>query len=286
MRTLKPDSLKLQFPVELQAIPFSQWPKEEFNLYHKLWKRSRPEQTRAASKRYRLRNLEQVKQALANWRSKDPERTKALARKYNANQYRLKGDRLRERNRAYLQIPENKKKNLERTLAWQKANRERRREIVKKWADNNRPKILARVKKRLATDLNFYLRNKLRARIRMAFTAQGHKKSSITAKLLGCEFEVFRQWLESQFDENMTWDNCGKYWVIDHVTPVVAFDLTQESEQLRAFHYTNCQPLEKRQNIIKSDSMPCPSIVIVPNLKRPILEQRQRLSAPPAALVG
>ncbi len=100
----------------------------------------------------------------------------------------------------------------------------------------------------------------------MALVSQYGKKAHRTMKLVGCSVEVLRQWLESQFDEHMTWDNCGKYWVIDHVTPVVMFDLTNESGQLRAFHYTNCQPLEKHENLVKSDSLPNPAIVITPSL--------------------
>lgn len=54
----------------------------------------------------------------------------------------------------------------------------------------------------------------------------------------------------------MTWDNFGSVWHIDHVFPCAAYDLTIEENKRKVFHYTNLQPLFKRENIIKSDKVP------------------------------
>lgn len=42
--------------------------------------------------------------------------------------------------------------------------------------------------------------------------------------------------------DGMSWDNKNE-WQIDHIIPTNLFDITQESEQLRAFHFSNCRPL-------------------------------------------
>ena len=55
-----------------------------------------------------------------------------------------------------------------------------------------------------------------------------------------------------QFVEGMTWENRGKVWVIDHIEPLVSFDLTIRIELLKAVHYTNLRPLFKKDNAKKS----------------------------------
>ena len=41
---------------------------------------------------------------------------------------------------------------------------------------------------------------------------------------------------------------------IDHIRPCASFDLTQESDQLKCFNYTNIQPLWAIDNLIKGAS--------------------------------
>jgi len=68
--------------------------------------------------------------------------------------------------------------------------------------------------------------------------------------LLGCTIKEFKQHIESQFSEGMSWDNHGE-WHIDHIKPISSFDLTQEAEQKKAFHYLNVQPLWAIDNMRK-----------------------------------
>ena len=48
----------------------------------------------------------------------------------------------------------------------------------------------------------------------------------------------------------MSWDNQGE-WHIDHIIPCASFDLTNEEEQEKCFHYTNLQPLWAIDNMVK-----------------------------------
>lgn len=104
-------------------------------------------------------------------------------------------------------------------------------------------------KNKRQTDVVYKITSLLRGRLRTAL--QNKSKCAKTLELLGCDVEYLRDWLESKFDENMSWDNHGTYWQIDHIKPCASFDLTKESEQRACFHYTNLQPLEKYENMRK-----------------------------------
>jgi hypothetical protein len=53
----------------------------------------------------------------------------------------------------------------------------------------------------------------------------------------------------------MSWSNHGTIWEIDHIKPVSSFDLTDEDQQKQCFHYTNLQPLTKKENRTKSNKL-------------------------------
>jgi hypothetical protein len=90
----------------------------------------------------------------------------------------------------------------------------------------------------------------LRSRINVALIKSKAIKSNSTFKLVGCTIEEYKQHIEKQFSKGMSWDNHGE-WHIDHIKPISSFDITKESEQLKAFHYTNCQPLWAIDNLKK-----------------------------------
>lgn len=66
-------------------------------------------------------------------------------------------------------------------------------------------------------------------------------------EFLGCSVDFFKAYLAVRFKPGMTWENMSE-WEIDHITPISRFDLTNEHEVKKAFHFTNCQPLWKLEN--------------------------------------
>jgi len=97
----------------------------------------------------------------------------------------------------------------------------------------------------------FKIKKILRSRLNTAL--KGLNKSFKTIELLDCSIDLFKQWLEYQFDVEMSWENQGTYWHIDHVKPCSSFDLTKESEQLICFNWKNLRPLNGIDNIQKRD---------------------------------
>lgn len=83
--------------------------------------------------------------------------------------------------------------------------------------------------------------------------------------------EELKEHLESQFNENMTWDNMGNYWEIDHIVPKNQFQYKteQDIEFKICWSLLNLRPLEK----IANKSRPKDGRDIPDNTKQQILNQ-------------
>ena len=93
----------------------------------------------------------------------------------------------------------------------------------------------------------------VRLRRRMSHALQGRLKVATTKEFLGCSPEEFREHLENQFREGMSWENHGD-WHIDHRKPCHSFDLESGEEQRKCFHHSNLQPMWGAENISKNAS--------------------------------
>ena len=113
------------------------------------------------------------------------------------------------------------------------------------------------------------LRRSLRVRL-WKFVSVGNHKSAPTMELVGCSQSELRAKFEAMFRDGMSWSNYGgnEGWEIDHIKPCTAFDLSKPIEQSKCFHFSNLQPLWKRDNIrkggvktwIKSKKTPRPAL--------------------------
>lgn len=100
---------------------------------------------------------------------------------------------------------------------------------------------------RLENEL-YKLKQNCSRRIRECIT----KKTNRTIDYLGCSINELKLYLESKFQEGMTWDNYGLHgWHIDHIIPVSS--AKEDSEVYKLFHYTNLQPLWAKDNLKKSN---------------------------------
>ena len=156
--------------------------------------------------------------------------------------------------------------NRESKLVYQKEYREKNKEVVdaykKAYNKTYLPEYYKKNKeKRLAysyeynnerrkTDKNFRLASLLRTRFHHALK-NGFKMKSVI-ELVGCTIEEFKLYVESLFYPEMTWENHGDIWEIDHILPCASFDLTLLEEQKKCFHFSNHQPLFKTTAIAQS----------------------------------
>lgn len=139
-------------------------------------------------------------------------------------------------------------------INYYKNTKERRKKDINK-------NQLKYVRRKLKTDYLFKLKRSIRSLICMCIKNNGFKKQSKTAEILGCSYDEFKLYIESKFEDWMTWDNKGMYngelnygWDLDHIIPISS--AKTEEEIIKLNHYTNFQPLCSYTNRhIKKDNI-------------------------------
>jgi hypothetical protein len=123
-------------------------------------------------------------------------------------------------------------------------NKEKYMETKKIWRLENREKINQKANIRFKNNPIARLKKNCRTRIFIALKADKNR----SLKLIDCDTDFLKKWLQSNFKEEMTWENYGKYWHVDHVIACANFDLSNDEEIEHCFRWTNLQPLEASIN--------------------------------------
>ena len=103
------------------------------------------------------------------------------------------------------------------------------------------------------TDIQYRLLSNHRLFIYKCVTKYKMDKTKKSIEYLGIGTKTLKKWLEFQFEPDMTWENYGDLWTIDHILPLSLFDLTDKKQQQIAFNWTNLQPL--KDNFSKSNKI-------------------------------
>lgn len=149
------------------------------------------------------------------------------------------------------------KKNREKHLLEKKEERETkeykkwRKEYNKKHFQENKEKIYKYNRKHRNIPKNRLLEN-LRSHICVMLKQTKTYKKNKTISYLGCNINEYKNYLESLFLPEFTWDNRGEIWEIDHIEPLSKFDLTIEENIYKAFNYKNTKPIFKTSEIAES----------------------------------
>lgn len=123
------------------------------------------------------------------------------------------------------------------------------------WYQNNKSERAAARRSRYSTDAQFRAREIVASKLRHLF--RGRRESATAWMLMGCSVATAVAHIESQFAPWMTWENWGRWerdrdtWHIDHIAPLVNFDLTTPEGVAAACHYTNLCPRHAVANLKK-----------------------------------
>ena len=82
----------------------------------------------------------------------------------------------------------------------------------------------------------FRLACTLQKRVLNAFEAHNIRKTDKTFDLLGCSHSFLRLWIESQLNGELTLENYGKVWCLDHCPAIASFNLLDEKELKKCFN--------------------------------------------------
>lgn len=198
---------------------------------NKLTDEEKKERKRLYDKVRYEKNKEKLLEQNKHSREKNKERNAELNRKYHE---------------------ENKELIKERKRLWHLENKEKIKAKNKIWREQNKERILEYNRnyynEKMKTDELYKLKQIIRASIRHAIKRKNFTKKSKTIEILGCDWNQFKQYIESNFKSWMTWDNYGLYngtpdygWDIDHIIPNSS-GLTYDNV-IKLNHYTNLQPL-------------------------------------------
>ncbi len=103
------------------------------------------------------------------------------------------------------------------------------------------------------TNAEYRFRKKISNKIRKTLQKMHLSKGGISSNIyLGCTPKELKSHLEKQFAPDMTWENYGTLWQIDHIMPCAAFDASVE-DMKKCWHYTNLRPLLAVENLKKSN---------------------------------
>lgn len=170
----------------------------------------------------------------------------------------LRKDEVKEKIKKYYSRPDVKLLRNEKRRAYDQTKKGQQVRVKKYLVQKSKPDYRYKrnryYRDRIKSDPVFKLRMRLSNYVKEKLKKQSARKSLKFIKLLGCNVDELKFYLEKKFKPGMSWKNHGIYgWHIDHIKPVSKFNLMNPEEQKKAFHYTNLQPLWAKDNLKKSN---------------------------------
>lgn len=216
--------------------------KEYYKQYYIDNKDRTAEARKKSNKAWYLANRDAISERRKIYVKSNKERIRLHQAEYRKNNKELMKKQRRE------QYLKHKDKYLAHEMEYRNNNKKKQRIYAKQYREDNRKILNDKLRERYRNDVEYRIKKNLRKRISDAL--HDHSKSKTTIELLDCSVKELKKWLESQFEEGMTWNNYGE-WHLDHVYPCSLFDLTQPYEQEICFNWFNLQPMWGVDNLSK-----------------------------------
>lgn len=217
--------------------------KEKRNEYNRLYCKQNKEKINKTKTEHRKRNKEKINK-----------KSCAYHKKYKANNR----EKIKESGRLYYE--KNKEKIREKHRLHHEKNKEKINEKKKKYRQENKEKVVQKRRlnenKRRATDPAFKVSKIISNAIYETLKTKGSSKNGRKwEKLLGYTRDDLKIHLESKFTSDMTWENYGSYWHIDHIIPKSWFNYScAEDESFKTcWSLSNLQPLIAKENLRKNN---------------------------------
>jgi len=214
------------------------------------------------AKEYRNKNSEKIKE----YRNKNSEKNKEYQKKYfndnkeiikeKQNKYNIENkEKIKDTKKLYSES--NRETILEKKKEYYNNNKEKIKEYNKEYFKNNKPELNKKrniyLKNKISTDDLFKLKIKIRTIIYKSLKKKKYIKKESTEEILGCSFEIFKNYIEYQFESWMNWANYVKYngnykygWDIDHIIELKIAET--DSDILKLNYYTNLRTLDSKIN--------------------------------------
>lgn len=203
-------------------------------------------------KEYRKNNAEKYKNWSTTYYQEHQEQRREYSKMYRDAMSDEQKEDITNRNKDYCKnyYQENKEKMNEASKRYAAEHKEQIASAHKKYRAEHKEKLSEkrrqRERERMLNDEQYKTMKNLRKLVYMAI--KNNSQSGRGVELLGCSVEEFKIHFSYLFDKNMSWDNYGSYWQIDHIEPVCRFDLMKKEDQEICFNYGNLQPLTVEDN--------------------------------------
>lgn len=139
------------------------------------------------------------------------------------------------------------RKETDKAKIWTDTNKEQMSKLQHNWYEKNKKEIRTKVAERYKHDDIF----RKATDHRRTLTGMVRSTKNTTSKHINTNSNTIRDWLEFQFIKDMSFDNYGTYWVVDHVIPVHTYLSGKYSAEL-ILNWFNICPVLKSRNLTKN----------------------------------
>jgi len=234
---------------------------EKEREYNKKYYAKNRERMIERSRKYRKENSEKVRESVKRYRKENPEKVKIwkkMDEKRHPDKKRERKMRWEKKNPKKVKgyCDNYRKNNREKTRKYSREYRRKNplktKEYNKKYWKEHPEKKREYNKKKISTSIG-RLNNIMRKAIWLSL--KGNKENGHWETLVGWTNEQGRNYLESLFTPEMSWENYGTYWEIDHIIPISKweFNVPEDREFKQCWALCNLRPLKVSENRSKGN---------------------------------